>query len=139
MDDDTIRDLEMGELLPFVSLFFPTDNIVIIDELKTLAAELQDLVQSKVGTTKFSVTYNQIRQSVLGIRRERKVTRALQFTTNPEAVAKRKLQRNLIKKENRKRKHRGFAYVSCSLVRNVAYCHVFDSEGKGRLKKRREE
>lgn len=82
-----------------------------VDELKTTAVELQDLVQSKIGTTKFSLVYNQIRQGALGIRRERKVARALQVTTNPEAAAKRKMQRNVIKKDSRKRKDRGFSYV----------------------------
>ena len=78
------------------------------DELKATAIELQDLVQSKVGTTKFANVYNQIRQSVLGLRRERKTARVLQATTNPEAAAKRKMQRNVIKKDSRKRKERGF-------------------------------
>jgi U3 small nucleolar RNA-associated protein 20 len=88
------------------------DNIAAaIDELKTLATELQDLVQSKVGTTKFSTVYNQIRQSALGVRRERRTAKALQVLTNPVAAAKRKLQRNSIKRESRKRKDRGFAWV----------------------------
>ncbi|KAJ7637747.1 armadillo-type protein [Mycena polygramma] len=89
-EDDTIRDSQM-------------------DELKTVCIELQDLVQSKVGTTKFSAAYNQIRQSVLGIQRERKATKVLQVTVNPEAAARRKLQRNTIKKESRKRKSSTFA------------------------------
>ncbi|KAF8161520.1 armadillo-type protein [Crassisporium funariophilum] len=101
-EDDTVRDSQM-------------------DELKTTAVELQDLVQSKVGVTKFSNVYNQIRQSTLGVRRERKVARVLQATTNPEAAAKRKMQRNVIKKDSRKRKDRTF------------------SDGKGRIKRRREE
>ena len=50
----------------------------LTEELKTLAVELRDLVQSKVGTTKFSMTYNQIRQTVLGIQRERKAARVTQ-------------------------------------------------------------
>ncbi|KAJ7104174.1 armadillo-type protein, partial [Mycena belliarum] len=89
-EDDTIRDPQM-------------------DELKTICIELQDLVQSKVGTTKFSKAYNQIRQSVLGVQRERKATKVLQVTVNPEAAARRKLQRNTIKKESRKRKSSAFA------------------------------
>ncbi|KAJ7494716.1 armadillo-type protein [Mycena galericulata] len=89
-EDDTIRDSQM-------------------DELKTVCIELQDLVQSKVGTTKFSSAYNQIRQSVLGVQRERKATKVLQVTVNPEAAARRKLQRNSIKKESRKRKSSVFA------------------------------
>jgi len=69
------------------------------------------MVQAKVGTTKFSTTYNQIRQSVLGVRRDRKAAKVLQVTSHPEAAAKRKMQRNAVKKESRKRKDRGFAYV----------------------------
>ncbi|KAH9485782.1 U3 small nucleolar RNA-associated protein 20 [Psilocybe cubensis] len=102
IEDDTIRDSQM-------------------EELKTTATELQDLVQSKVGTTKFATVYNQIRQSVLGVRRERKVARVLQASTHPEAAAKRKIQRNAIKKDSRKRKERGFL------------------EKKGKAKRRREE
>jgi len=49
-----------------------------LDELKTLAIELQDLVQSKVGTTKFSTAYSRIRQSVLSVRRERRTARVMQ-------------------------------------------------------------
>ncbi|KAF7374911.1 DRIM domain-containing protein [Mycena sanguinolenta] len=101
-EDDTIRDSQM-------------------DELKTVCIELQDLVQSKVGTTKFSATYNQIRQSVLGVQRERKAAKVLQVTVNPEAAAKRKLQRNSLKKESKKRKSSAFA------------------DNKGRIKRRRDE
>ena len=49
-----------------------------LDELRTLAVELQDLVQTKVGTTAFANVYNMIRQNVLGVRRERKTMRAVQ-------------------------------------------------------------
>jgi U3 small nucleolar RNA-associated protein 20 len=96
---------------PYPHLLSKDNTVTPIDELKTLATELQDLVQSKVGTTKFSTTYNQIRQSALGVRRERKTAKVLQVMTNPEAAAKRKLQRNSIKRESRKRKDRGFAWV----------------------------
>ena len=46
--------------------------------MKTLAAELQDLVQAKVGTTKFAGVYNEIRQHVVGVRRERRNARVVQ-------------------------------------------------------------
>jgi hypothetical protein len=48
------------------------------DELKTLAVELQDLLQSKVGTTKFANAYSRIRQSVLSVRRDRRTARVMQ-------------------------------------------------------------
>ena len=72
--------------------------------MKLTAIELQDMVRSKVGGTKFAEVYNGIRQGVLGVQRERKIARALQHTTNPEAAAKRQIQRNAAKKESRKRK-----------------------------------
>ncbi|EKM83155.1 hypothetical protein AGABI1DRAFT_118514 [Agaricus bisporus var. burnettii JB137-S8] len=89
-EDDTIHDTQM-------------------EEIKATATELQDLVQAKVGTTKFSQVYSQIRQKTLELQRNRKVARTMQVTTNPEAAAKRKQQRNVIKKESRKRKDRSFA------------------------------
>lgn len=53
-------------------------STMIVGELKTLAAELQDLVQAKVGTTKFAGVYNEIRQHVVGVRRERRNARVIQ-------------------------------------------------------------
>jgi U3 small nucleolar RNA-associated protein 20 len=74
------------------------------DELKLTAIELQDMVRSKVGGIKFAEVYNNIRQDVLSVQRERRTARTLQHTTNPEGAAKRKIQRNVSKKESRKRK-----------------------------------
>jgi len=48
-----------------------------VDDLKVLSQELQDLVQTKIGTTSFAAAYNQIRQGTLSIRRERKAARAM--------------------------------------------------------------
>lgn len=105
VEDDTIRDPQMGKCLcnPECSQRL-THAHDLLDELKTLAVELQDLVQSRVGTTKFSNVYNQIRQGVLTVQRQRRATRVLQVTTNPEAAAKRKMQKNSNKKDSRKRK-----------------------------------
>ncbi|EDR15411.1 uncharacterized protein LACBIDRAFT_301714 [Laccaria bicolor S238N-H82] len=77
-------------------------------EFKTTVTELQDLLQSKAGVAKFVNLYNQIRQRIFGLRRERKVARVMQVATNPGAAEKRKMQRNVIKKDSRKRKDRGF-------------------------------
>lgn len=107
LEEDTIRDSQMGLFFQY----FPcsTRLMAFLEELKTLATELQDLLQGKVGATKFSTIYNQIRQSVLGVRRDRKSARALHVVINPEAAARRKIHRNVIKKESKKRKDRGFA------------------------------
>jgi U3 small nucleolar RNA-associated protein 20 len=72
--------------------------------LKVLAIELQDMVRSKIGGGKFAEVYNSIRQGVVSVQRERRISRTMQHTTNPAAAAKRKIQRNAAKKESRKRK-----------------------------------
>ncbi|KAL4261563.1 Small subunit processome component 20 [Pleurotus pulmonarius] len=101
-DEDTIRDEKL-------------------EELKTVASELQDLVQSKVGVTKFSTIYQQIRQGALDVRRDRKATRAIQATIHPDLAAKRRTQRNIAKKESKKRKTQSFP------------------EHKGKMKRRRQD
>lgn len=107
-EDDTIRDAQMGTIsysLTISSSLFISS--LVAEELKTTAVELQDLIQAKVGVTNFSTVYNQIRQSVLEVRRGRKVAKILQVSTNPAAAAKRKIHRNANKKVSRKRKERG--------------------------------
>ncbi|KAG9124195.1 U3 snoRNP protein [Ceratobasidium sp. 392] len=80
-----------------------------LESVKTLAHELQALLQQRTGTTAFANAYSRIRQGVVRVRRERKIQRATQVATHPEAAARRKLQRNIAKKEGRKRKDRSFA------------------------------
>ncbi|KAI9508384.1 armadillo-type protein [Russula earlei] len=104
-EDDTIRDQPMGE---YLSLLVEQPHSCLTDELKTTALELQDLIQQKVGTTKFAITYNKIRQTVLGVQRERRTARVTRFATNPEAAARRKQQRSVAKRDSRKRKNATF-------------------------------
>ncbi|TFY83749.1 hypothetical protein EWM64_g255 [Hericium alpestre] len=100
-EDDTIHDPHM-------------------EELKTTAIELQDLVQNKVGTVKFAGVYSRIRRNVVTIQRERRTERITRATTHPEVAARRKQQRGVAKKESRKRKNSTFA------------------DGKGRMKRHRD-
>ena len=81
----------------------------ILDELKTLATEVQTLVQSKVAPTAFTSVYSKIRENVRGVQQERKIKRTLLAATNPEQAAKRKTKKNESKKESRKRKNAAFA------------------------------
>ncbi|KZV69813.1 hypothetical protein PENSPDRAFT_753100 [Peniophora sp. CONT] len=80
-----------------------------LDELKTTAIELQELVQDKVGTTAFANIYARIRQHVLGVQRERRTARATQVAANPQAAAKRRTHRADTKRESKKRKNASFA------------------------------
>ncbi|KAG9319002.1 hypothetical protein JVU11DRAFT_1122 [Chiua virens] len=87
-----------------------------MEELKTTAIELQDLVRAKVGTAGFANAYNRIRQGAVSVQQARWVARVTKATTDPEGAAKRKVTRNAMKRESRKRKSRAFACVMRFLV-----------------------
>lgn len=95
-------------------------------------------MQSKVGTTKFSTIYNQIRHNIVALQRERKEARVLQVATNPQAAASRKVHRNTVKKESRKRKNQLFVLASCYFKASLLLMTSY-RDGKGKMKKRREE
>ncbi|GBB97092.1 hypothetical protein RclHR1_02910020 [Rhizophagus clarus] len=76
-----------------------------IENIKQLGKEILDLVQQRVGTTQFHISYNKIRQQVLEVRRERKHKKAIMALVDPETAARRKIQKNEMKKQNRKRKN----------------------------------
>ncbi|GJJ08423.1 hypothetical protein Clacol_002639 [Clathrus columnatus] len=75
-----------------------------MEELKTLAMELLDLIQGQVGTTKFSEVYNTIKHRANTVRQERKVEIAMRSAKDPRSAAKRKIARNLTKKKSRARR-----------------------------------
>ncbi|KZV87291.1 hypothetical protein EXIGLDRAFT_773803 [Exidia glandulosa HHB12029] len=89
LDEDTIADPSM-------------------DALKTLATEVQDLVQKQVGTTAFTEVYSRLRNKAMAVRRDRKEAKALMVATDPERAARRKAQHSEVKKESKKRKGREF-------------------------------
>ncbi|KAI1314951.1 U3 snoRNP protein [Mortierella claussenii] len=80
-----------------------------IEELKKLGSEVLDLVQKRAGTTDYFVAYNRIRQRVLEVRRERKQQRVMQAMNDPEARARRRIQKNEMKSRKRQLKTKEFA------------------------------
>ena len=66
---------------PFLILSSPCAYVNNVEGLKAFATELQDLLQAKVGTTKFTTVYSRIRQSVLNTRRERRAAKAVEVST----------------------------------------------------------
>ncbi|KAK9722628.1 U3 snoRNP protein [Basidiobolus ranarum] len=101
-------------LIPIVSPIYRTVNDETskgkeAEDLRALGQEVLDFVRKQVGTTVYHETYNQIRQRVVDIRRERKAKRSFQAITDPEAHAKRKIQKNEMKKNSRKNKTSQFA------------------------------
>ncbi|GAA5994163.1 hypothetical protein JCM5350_006337 [Sporobolomyces pararoseus] len=78
-------------------------------ELQTLAKEVQELMQTKIGTTEYSKVHNEIRKRAAEKRNERKRALALQAINDPEEDAKRKSRRAEQKKNQKKRKVAAFA------------------------------
>lgn len=76
-EEDTIRDSGMGTW-GYARCFVLSGADGGVDELKTTAIELQDLVQAKVGTTAFATAYNRIRQGAVSVQQARRVARVTQ-------------------------------------------------------------
>ncbi|KAG7091491.1 hypothetical protein E1B28_010522 [Marasmius oreades] len=85
-------------------------------EPKDVSVELRDLVQSKVGATKFSGVYNQIRQGVLYVQKERKEAKILPLASCGESQSA------------PERGEKGWPQEKVQMF----------SDGKGKLKRRRE-
>ena len=110
-EDDTIRDPKMckfGYRSPTSGL---SEIFFFAADLKDIAIELRDLVQSRVSASKFTTVYNQIRQGTLSVRKERKEAKILQMAINPQAAAARKAYKNTVKKDSRKRRNQSFRYA----------------------------
>lgn len=67
---------ESSLIIAYVCSLFASFSSLLA-ELKTTVVELQELIQQKVGTTKFANTYNKIRQGVLNVQRERRTARVM--------------------------------------------------------------
>lgn len=74
-----------------------------------MGSEVLDLVQKRAGTTDYFVAYNNVRQHVLEVRRERKQKRVMQAINDPEARARRRIQKNEMKSRKRQLKTKEFA------------------------------
>ncbi|EAU91851.2 U3 snoRNP protein Utp20 [Coprinopsis cinerea okayama7 len=79
-----------------------------LEELKTTAIELRELVQQKVGGTTFSLVYNTIRQRILDTRRDRRTKRVMLATHHPEQAQRRKEKKLKLKKDSKKRRDHSF-------------------------------
>lgn len=62
------------------------------------------MVEKKIGSDKYLEMHNVVRAEVLKVRRDRKQQRQIDAVSNPIASAKRKLAKNEMKKNRKKRK-----------------------------------
>ncbi|KAI9336805.1 armadillo-type protein [Obelidium mucronatum] len=74
------------------------------DELKNLAKEISEHLQKSVGITTYLEIYNKIHSQVQEAREGRRTKRKVQVIVDPEAAAKRRVQKNVMKKNSKKRK-----------------------------------
>jgi U3 small nucleolar RNA-associated protein 20 len=69
-----------------------------------LAKEIMGLIEEKAGATSFVQALSEIQKQAAQKRAGRKKARAIEAITDPEAAAKKKLAKNLMKRETAKRK-----------------------------------
>lgn len=133
VDDDTLKGAKLGEWTGIdVSLEQPSDVVFTpLEELKALAVEVSELIQKRVGTTRWASAYSIVQRRTIEKRRERKTARLMQVSaaswleallrlltlasfctqgiTNPEAAMKRKASHNAKAHQSRKRKAAAYA------------------------------
>lgn len=68
-----------------------------------LGTQVQEVIRKKVGSKIFFAAFNNARKKVEYIRQDRKRKTAEQALVNPAMAARRKIKRNLNKRESRKR------------------------------------
>ncbi|XP_063423263.1 small subunit processome component 20 homolog isoform X1 [Mytilus trossulus] len=73
-------------------------------ELKKLAIEVMDIIKQIVGIDKFTTVYAEVMKKRSIIKETRKRKQAVTAVTHPEVAARRKLKKNLGKREAKKRK-----------------------------------
>lgn len=79
-----------------------------VEDLKTLATEVREFIQAKVGSTAFSKTWEMLRKQSGAKRDERREKRARMAVVDPKAWAQRQERRGEKKKESKKRKTHAF-------------------------------
>ncbi|KAJ1345001.1 hypothetical protein BSLG_000516 [Batrachochytrium salamandrivorans] len=74
------------------------------EELQLLAREVMEMFQKQLGTTPYLDMYNEVHLKVQQVQRDRRTKRSVQAVVDPEARAKRRIQKNVMKRVSRKRK-----------------------------------
>lgn len=90
-------------IMPLYNLIDSPENALIKD-LKALAQETLELLQSRVGVTAYAQAYGKVKEAVQEKRRERRYKRSIQQVADPEKAAVKKTRKNERKKVVRKKK-----------------------------------
>ncbi|KAF9342227.1 hypothetical protein BGX34_008539, partial [Mortierella sp. NVP85] len=81
-----------------------------------LGEEVLGLIQKRAGTTEYFNAYNKVRQRILDVRRERKHQRVMRAMNDPEAHARRRIQKNEMRSRKRHLKAKEFAKTKIRLT-----------------------
>ncbi|XP_060070430.1 small subunit processome component 20 homolog [Ylistrum balloti] len=76
--------------------------------IKSLAQEVLDLLKKVLGVEQFTEVYASVQRKRMVMKESRKRQKAVEAVSNPEAAAKRKVKKNLAKRDAKKRKAEGF-------------------------------
>ncbi|TPX50549.1 hypothetical protein SeLEV6574_g00826 [Synchytrium endobioticum] len=95
-------------LKPIISTLYRAVNDEALEresaELKTLGAEVLDLLQKRVGSSAYLQVFNVVYEEIAGIRRERKTKRKIEAVTNPALHVRKKQHKHENSREAKKRK-----------------------------------
>jgi U3 small nucleolar RNA-associated protein 20 len=92
----------ISDVIIMAFFIYSTSDDERFDDLRDLCREALNMLQAKLGTTDYLRAYSNVQQAVSNRRIERKSKRAIQAVTAPEVYARKKLRKNLGKREKRK-------------------------------------
>ncbi|ODQ63100.1 hypothetical protein NADFUDRAFT_44383 [Nadsonia fulvescens var. elongata DSM 6958] len=90
---------------PLVMAFYNYVNLPshqVETDLKDMADEALNMIQTKIGTTEYLHAYNNVKMIITERRIERKQKRARQAISQPDVHARRKIRKNVKKREGRR-------------------------------------
>jgi U3 small nucleolar RNA-associated protein 20 len=96
----------LAEEIVHAMFAYSTSELDRDKELRDLCAEALQLLQSKLGTTVYVGAYKTVQQRVTERRAERRAKKAIQAVAQPEVYARRKIKKNLHKREKRRMNQR---------------------------------
>ncbi|KAI8844258.1 hypothetical protein BC829DRAFT_446021 [Chytridium lagenaria] len=114
------------------------------ESAKVSGREVLDMIHKMVGTNDFVSILNEVKSSLSGVREERRSKRKIHAVLDPELHAKRKIRKNELKKESKKRKsaaklsflegeRRGMENLKTDLMRRVKMLEFALRQERGKL------
>ncbi|CAN6649800.1 U3 small nucleolar RNA-associated protein 20 [Trichomonascus vanleenenianus] len=97
---ERLNDLSQDLVLAFYPFSESEDSR--FKDYKDLCIEALSMIEEKMGTTEYLNVYNTVRQIIADKRTQRRTKRAVEAVRNPQLHAKKKMKKNIVKREKRK-------------------------------------